>query len=304
MFTQLAIRDDVNMHLYPSEIQTKTALAIGPDPELSQLLARALPGWEIHRMPDNVSALAATRSRPFDLVVTGANTSGRADLELLRKIRALRPHTRLIILTDDKTPSDVIACMREYAFSYFSKPFSSISLETILHRAAEEACWDDGIEVLAATPEWIRIAARCDLGTADRILQFLHEITDLPETERQQLGIAFREMLLNAMEYGGSFDPTQYVEISYVRARHMVLCRVKDPGEGFSLEEIQHSAITNPPDDPLRHLSIREARGLRGGGFGLMMAKSLVDDLIYSEKGNEVLLVKYLESSSAFEESA
>jgi hypothetical protein len=27
------------------------------------------------------------------------------------------------------------------------------------------------------------------------------------------------------------------------------------------------------------------------------MARSLVDDLIYSEKGNEVLLVKYLEST-------
>ena len=97
------------------------------------------------------------------------------------------------------------------------------------------------------------------------------------------------------MEYGGRFDPTQYVEISYIRARHMVLCRVKDPGEGFSLEEIQHAAIANPPDDPLRHFVFRESQGLRGGGFGVLMARILVDDLIYSEKGNEALLVKYLE---------
>jgi len=75
------------------------------------------------------------------------------------------------------------------------------------------------------------------------------------------------------------------------------LCRVKDPGDGFSLEELQHAAITNPPDDPLRHSLVREAQGLRGGGFGVLMARSLVDDLIYSEKGNEVLLVKYLEST-------
>jgi len=99
------------------------------------------------------------------------------------------------------------------------------------------------------------------------------------------------------MEYGGRFDPSQYVEISYIRARHMILCRVKDPGEGFSLEEIQHAAIANPPDDPLRHFAVREANGLRAGGFGVLMARSLVDDLIYNEKGNEVVLVKYLEFS-------
>lgn len=232
------------------------------------------------------------------MVVTGENTSSVVDLELLRKIRAVRPHTRLIVLTNESTPADVVACMREHAFSYFSTPFATANLETIVRRAADEACWDDGIEVLEATPEWIRFAARCDLGTADRLLQFLNEISELPEHEKHQLGTACREMLLNAIEYGGRFDPDQYLELSYIRARHMVLCRVKDPGEGFSLEEIQHAAVTNPPDDPLRHFAVREAQGLRGGGFGVLMARSLVDDLIYSEKGNEVLLVKYLELSA------
>jgi anti-sigma regulatory factor (Ser/Thr protein kinase)/ActR/RegA family two-component response regulator len=282
---------------YSRAVDRKAALAIGADSQLAEVLTQVLPEWEIERAPDNMAALAAIGIRPFDVVVTGEETSGVADLELLRKIRLVRPHTRLVVLTTESTPSDVIACMREYAFSYFAKPFSATSLEVILRRAAEETCWDDGIEVLEATPEWIRVAARCDLGTADRLLQFLHEITDLPDDEKHQLGVAFREIVLNAMEYGGAFDPTQYVEISYIRARHMVLCRVKDPGEGFSLDEIQHAAIANPPDDPLRHSLLREAQGLRGGGFGVLMARKLVDDLIYSEKGNEVLLVKYLEST-------
>ncbi len=276
--------------------QLKMALAIGPDAQLAEVVSRVLPQWGVERVPDNTAALTAIKARPFDLVVTGDNTSGAADLELLRRIRAVRPHTRLIVLTNESTPSDVIACMREYAFSYFSKPFSETLLESMLRRASEETCWDDGIEVLSATPEWIRIAARSDLATADRLLQFLHEITDLPESEKDGVATAFREILLNAMEYGARFDPCQYVEISYVRARHMVLCRVKDPGQGFSLEEIRHAAVANPADDPLRHIEQREAQGLRVGGFGVLMARSLVDELIYSEKGNEVLLVKYLES--------
>jgi anti-sigma regulatory factor (Ser/Thr protein kinase) len=34
---------------------------------------------------------------------------------------------------------------------------------------------------------------------------------------------------------------------------------------------------------------------LRPGGFGILLAKKLVDELIYDEKGNDVLLVKYLD---------
>jgi hypothetical protein len=33
---------------------------------------------------------------------------------------------------------------------------------------------------------------------------------------------------------------------------------------------------------------------MRPGGFGILMAKKLVDELLYNEQGNEVLLVKYL----------
>jgi anti-sigma regulatory factor (Ser/Thr protein kinase) len=80
-----------------------------------------------------------------------------------------------------------------------------------------------------------------------------------------------------------------------VRTKRVVMCRIKDPGEGFSLEELQHTALANPPDDPFHHMAEREARGMRPGGFGILMAKKLVDELLYNEQGNEVLLVKYLD---------
>jgi anti-sigma regulatory factor (Ser/Thr protein kinase) len=38
----------------------------------------------------------------------------------------------------------------------------------------------------------------------------------------------------------------------------------------------------------------REQRGMRPGGFGILLARHLVDELIYNEKGNEVLLIKYV----------
>jgi DNA-binding NarL/FixJ family response regulator/anti-sigma regulatory factor (Ser/Thr protein kinase) len=278
-------------------IPQKKALFIDADPEIHSMLLNVLDPlvWSIQHAPDNETALTLAEAAHFDVIVTSEKTSGEEDVELLRKIRRMRPHTRLIILTDETTPAAVIASMREHAFSYFSKPFSLGSLSDMVQTAAEEPCWDDGIEVRSATTDWLRILARCDLKTADRLLQFLREIVDLPETERDAMSIASREILMNAMEYGGRFQPEQYVEISYVRAKHMVMCKVKDPGEGFSLAELEHAAIANPLADPIHHITVRDTQGLRPGGFGVLLAQELVDDLIYNEKGNEVLLVKYLD---------
>jgi CheY-like chemotaxis protein/anti-sigma regulatory factor (Ser/Thr protein kinase) len=274
----------------------KKALFIDADPEIYAALADVLDPlvWSVQHAPDNKTALALASATHFDLILTSENTSAKEDVELLRKIRITQPHTRVIILTDESTPADVIAAMRAHAFSYFSKPFSLPSLVEMVTKAAEEPCWDDGIEVKSATPDWIRLLARCDMQTAGRLSQFIHEIADLPGPESEAVAAAFWEILINAIEYGGHFRPDQYVEISYVRARQMVICRVKDPGEGFTLDEIEHAAIANPSEDPVRHIEHRDAKGLRPGGYGVLLAKKLVDELIYSEKGNEVLLVKYL----------
>jgi CheY-like chemotaxis protein len=274
----------------------RNALLIAADATVREMLWNLLDPlvWNIRHAPDNQTALELAASRHFDLILTSERTSGKEDVELLRKIRNIRPHTRLIILTEEGIPTDVIASMREHAFSYFSRPFSLPTLADMVLTAAEEPCWDDGIEILSATSDWIHLAARCDLKTAERLIQFMHEISDLPEPENDAVAFAFREILMNAIEYGGHFRSDQYVEISYVRAKHMVMCRVKDPGEGFTLDEIEHAAIANPDEDPLRHMEVREAKGMRAGGYGVLLSQKLVDELIYSEKGNEVLLVKYV----------
>jgi hypothetical protein len=38
----------------------------------------------------------------------------------------------------------------------------------------------------------------------------------------------------------------------------------------------------------------REARGLRPGGLGLLLSTQLVDELVFNEAHNAVVLIKYL----------
>lgn len=276
----------------------KTALLVASGGDVDRLLADVLAseGWSIQRVDNTQSALALARAKPFDLIVTGREARVAEDVELLRKIRSARPHIRLIILTDKFTPGDVLSAMREGAFSYFSAPYEASELAETLRAAMADPCWDDGIEILSGTPEWISLSARCDLGTANRLVQFLHGVKDpsIPEAEREHVISAFKEILINAMEHGAHFDPSQHVEISFIRARRAIACRVKDPGKGFSLEELRHGAVGSTPEDLFSYTTVRDERGMRPGGFGILLAKRLVDELIYNEKGNEVVLVKYL----------
>lgn len=285
-----------------ADVSQQTALIIDSGAELNTLLTGVLTQdhWAVEHTASNEEALELAKAGAFDLIITGRKTRGPDDVELLRKIRGTRPHVRLIILTDEWTPGDVIAAMREGAFSYFAAPFNSTILAETVRAAMDDPCWDDGIEVLSATPEWVRVMARCDLETADRLVSFIQNVRDpnISESDRGDIVAAFREILINAMEHGGHFDPSHHVEISFVKARRAVMCRVKDPGQGFSQAELRHAVNASTPEDLFQHLAVREEKGMRPGGFGMLIARKLVDELIYSEQGNEVVLVKYLDNAT------
>jgi DNA-binding NarL/FixJ family response regulator len=240
------------------------ALLIGHDANAETALHMVLApeGWVLDECPDLPSAYEAARTQTFTLIVTSPDSTGKDDVEFLRRVRRISPHTRVIILTDESNPEDVIASMREHAFGYLSRGLSVDALAQTLSSVLETPTWTDGIEIVSATPNLITLAVRCQRVAAERLMQFMAEIADLPEEEARDVGMAFREMLMNAMEHGGQFDPEKYVEVCYIRTRHMVMARIKDPGDGFSLDEVRHAAFANPPDDPIAHVIRRNEAGM------------------------------------------
>ena len=157
------------------------------------------------------------------------------------------------------------------------------------------ACLSAGIEVVSLLPEWVELRVPCDLAAISPLQELLTQLeAGLSPEVGEAISYAFREMLCNAVEYGGHLDPAALVEVRLVRLKHAFICRIKDPGDGFDPSKLDHAAITNPNDNPVRHVSVREEKGLRAGGFGILLASQLVDDLVYNERHNEVLFVKYL----------
>jgi anti-sigma regulatory factor (Ser/Thr protein kinase) len=164
-----------------------------------------------------------------------------------------------------------------------------------LVRDALNATSAQPINVVSARPNWVELSVPCTREAADRLQGVVsHLDANLPEDVRESVAYAFRELLLNAIEWGGKLDPKRRVRISCLRAKRMLLYRIADPGPGFKTEELAHAAI-NHPDDPIEHMNVREQMGLRPGGFGILMVRAKVDELIYNEKQNEVVFIKYID---------
>ena len=122
------------------------------------------------------------------------------------------------------------------------------------------------------------------------------EISDLGTDLSEQLALAVDELLRNAIEHGCGEDHSAecQVQFIYMRTARMIQFQIKDGGPGFSMQGVQHAAINNPPEEPLRHAHYRTEKGMRPGGFGIMLVKQIADELIYNEAGNAVVLIKYL----------
>jgi CheY-like chemotaxis protein/anti-sigma regulatory factor (Ser/Thr protein kinase) len=273
-------------------------LVVDDDRTTRHLIALQLrgAGHSVAQAGDGKKALERARREPFDLVVLDVWMPGMDGLELLEKLRELQPPPRVVMMTADDASETLLRAIQRHAYRYLSKPVEPAQLVEVVRSALAASPEQRPIEVVSARADWVELLVPCQRESAERIREFLARLdSDLAEDVRTRVGQAFGELLMNAIEWGGKLDPTKTVRISCLRARRMLLYRIADPGQGFSFEGLEHSALANPPDRPTEHMLVREGKGLRPGGFGLLMTRQLVDELLYNEKQNEVVFIKYLD---------
>jgi DNA-binding NarL/FixJ family response regulator/anti-sigma regulatory factor (Ser/Thr protein kinase) len=271
-------------------------LLIDADPAVHESVGGLLKREDraIQDVYDGREALACIRAVPVDVVLAGQGRNGFDGLKLLRQVRSIRPETK-VILTGERDPERVIRAIRQRAYSYFHQPLARGGLAEMVNQALDAVEWQDDIRVVSARPEWIALDVRCKLEAADRTTHFLREMMGgISDHVADDVSAAFRELLMNAIEHGGKNDPRKRVRASLLRTARALMGHIHDPGTGFSLDFLPHAAISNPDDDPTRHVEIRAEEGRRPGGFGIMLTRNMVDELLYNERGNAVMFLKYL----------
>lgn len=252
-------------------------------------------GYQVIEVPDGESALDVLRHQPVDLLLTDIMMPGMSGIELLERSREIRPNLRAIVMTGHKTSEAVIGALRNRACEFLEKPFSIEELvESVRSVMSRNPRFQ--IEVISDRPDWIELRVPCDLSAVEPIQKFLGHLHEhIPREARESVGAVFRELLNNAIEHGGKCDPEKRVEIKYIHLKRAILYSIKDPGDGFNIQEIEHAAFANPPDQPTKHMEVRKELGLRPGGFGIMLASQVIDELVYNEKHNELIFVKYID---------
>jgi CheY-like chemotaxis protein len=277
----------------------KNVLVVDDDRVTRHLLQSVLEkaGYAVTTAGDGDEALEQARRTGVDapdLILLDVWMPGMSGLDVLTRLREGGREPRVVVMTSDDTPETLLRALKGQALNFLSKPIDPGALIEMVERAlSKDAAL--GIEVVSSRPDWVELTVPCTREAAARIEGFLtHLDADLTPEVRESVGYAFRELLM--IEWGGRLDPHRKVRIACLRAKRMLLYRIADPGPGFRLEDLSHAAIAHD-GDPMEHMKIREEKGLRPGGFGLLLVHAKVDELLYNEARNEVVFVKYLDPS-------
>ncbi len=273
----------------------RTLLVVDDDPSVHDFVRHALRSESL----DIVCAVKAGEcfrllgERSFDLILLDLGLPDMHGLEVLARLRQMPGSFRVIVITADETPESLLRAVRENTYEYLRKPFTATELTDLVARALTSIP-DPAIEVISAKRQWLELSIPCTRDSAERIEHFIEQLdSDLGLQLMQPVAQAFRELLMNAVEWGGNLDPTRRVRIACLRTPRMLLYRIADPGPGFCLEGLRHAVVGNPAGI-MASAAVREQKGLRPGGLGLAMVQAIADDLLYNEAQNEVVLVKYL----------
>ena len=272
-------------------------LVVRPEAALVAMLGAVLEPsrHELEFCGGSAESIRRVRERAIDVVVTDVATSVDEDLALAAELQLVRPALRVIVLAPAATQAEVVATIRAQVFACFTCPLDYGEIASMANTALLSDNWRDGIEVTSGLPHWLTLRVSCHLLTADRLVRFMTELQSSIPADRDLLITAFREMLLNAMEHGAGFDPEKVIEVTAARTKRAIVYHFRDPGEGFDARALDHSVLTTDPDAVLATAVRRAELGLRPGGFGMLIVRNVVDELVYNERGNEVLLVKHLD---------
>jgi anti-sigma regulatory factor (Ser/Thr protein kinase) len=175
------------------------------------------------------------------------------------------------------------------ANAYLPKPFTADTLNLSIRRAVD---WLEDLERNGTQGE-IRFNLQSDtqyLEELNHMLGSLFRFSGLTKQQVKQLTTAVRELGTNAIEWGHRKQTDRIVSVDYRIDPEKITIDIKDTGPGFNPTNVPHAA---KDDDPVSHTMVREALGIREGGFGILMSRGLVDEMSYNDRGNEVRLVKY-----------
>lgn len=150
---------------------------------------------------------------------------------------------------------------------------------------------DDEVESYTNLEGWVELTVASHERAIELLVKRIDEAAqgEIEEDERRDLLYAVQEICENAREWGNQGDASRKIRVSYCIFEGEFVLKVEDEGAGFDA-----ASVPDPTRNPLEVMFQRRMEGKRPGGYGIHMVKKLMDRVMYSDKGNVVLLSKNL----------
>jgi two-component system, OmpR family, response regulator len=274
-------------------MMTPRALIVEDERDTGQILAEHLRHWgyEPTILTEGRPAIPWIRQHQpsfvlLDLLLPDADGFQLCETLKLDRETNLIPIIMVTALSGD---DERVRGLQVGANRYLTKPFTANDL----HGAIQDALsWQDDLKRRGTDGE-IHFHLQSDTQYLDELnglLGSLFLFSGLTQSQVKQLTTAVRELGTNAIEWGHQNQVDRIVTVVYRIDPEKITIIIRDTGPGFNPSNLPHAADT---EDPVKHMMVRETLGLRDGGFGILMARGLVDSLEYNDTGNEVRLIKY-----------
>ncbi len=266
-----------------------------------------LRGFAAREAPNGAAALELFAREPADIVVTDVRMPGMDGLEVLSRVKLARPETCVVLLTGYGSEDTAVRAMRMGASNYFKKPVNLAEFAYALEVLAELVRSRRGEQLDPLLIE--RETRTLRLGTdIEAIYPVIRDLTSRAASfgyDVEAVRIGLLELLTNAIEHG-SLGITgaekreavradtlralraaraaaapwrdRAVRVDYELTPERLSYRIADEGEGFDWRALP--AHGNPEEL------------LAGSGRGITVARLCMDEVVFNERGNEVLIAK------------
>ena len=244
-----------------------------------------------------------------DAVLTDLHMPEMNGLELVQTIKRDYPLIPVLLMTAQGSEELAVEALRLGAASYVTKRRLDEDLIPTVHQILEAASSTRGetrllnrissVETSYVLPNETRLVH----ALSGQVRDTMRAMRIFPENDRLRISIAFEESLLNALYHGNlevssdlrDEDQTAYEDLARQRSlqepyidrqlyvdisltQEAVRFSVRDEGPGFDPEVIPD------PTDP-EYLD-------RPSGRGMLLMRSFMDELEYSEGGRQVTMMK------------
>lgn len=95
-------------------------------------------GYRVERAQDAKKALSMLESEIFDIILADIKMPGMDGLEMLKRIKALRKDSIVIIMTAFATVDTAVQALKDGAFDYVTKPFDPDDLSHLIRNASKQ----------------------------------------------------------------------------------------------------------------------------------------------------------------------